>query len=104
MADASICRLHADRPAIGTCERCGSFGCGECLQLVQTQRLCPDCRARMGADLPPLAGRAGLAKLGLWSTGAAGLLLSFLELAVPTEPSAEAENSPLLALFGLVAL
>lgn len=106
MTTASLCRLHPDRPALGTCERCGSFGCADCLVLTGQQRLCPDCRARATTELPPLVPRADLARLGLFATGAVGLLLSLLELAVggQLETGNPDEPSLLVVLFGLVGL
>jgi Domain of unknown function (DUF4328) len=101
MADASLCRLHPDRPAIGACDRCGSFGCADCFELVGAQRLCPECRARSTSGLPPLAPRASLARAGLLGTGVAGFVLSGFEVAVGEDTS---PDSPLVALFGLAGL
>lgn len=98
---SSLCKFHPDRPAIGPCDRCGTFGCADCLPLSGTQRLCPDCRARIGSDLPPLGGRASLAKMGLLGTGAAGLLLSGFEVAMGDNPP---DDHPLMLLFGLAGL
>lgn len=45
------CRLHPERPAAGTCHRCGSFGCSVCLTQKGAVWLCADCVAR-GSALP----------------------------------------------------
>jgi hypothetical protein len=44
------CAAHPDRPAAGTCQRCGAFACGEDLREVAGKVLCGSCAARPDAD------------------------------------------------------
>lgn len=40
------CAIHPDVPAAQTCERCGAFACGNCLEVTDTepqQTLCANC-------------------------------------------------------------
>ncbi|MBX7115295.1 MAG: hypothetical protein K1X64_13280 [Myxococcaceae bacterium] len=53
------CALHADVDALGTCDRCGRFACGVCLQPRTTERFCPECAERMELRLAA-SGRAQL--------------------------------------------
>jgi hypothetical protein len=80
--------------AVGTCNRCGTFGCSQCLTstadgdkpafLQQPGWMCADCLARGLTDLPSLEGRARLAKGGLGFMAIAHVALAGLGL-VPGE-------------------
>ena len=98
MATAT-CPKHANAPVLGTCSRCGAFGCTSCLEssgigLWQ----CADCRMRSVSDLPSLGARARLAVMGLYATGALDLFSSGLDAAVPSEEGVGAIFSGLLAI------
>lgn len=43
------CAVHADRPAVQACDRCGTFSCAECLAAVGSQQQCVKCRTRGAA-------------------------------------------------------
>lgn len=59
----SVCAVHADRPSVGTCPRCGRFVCAECAALQP----CAECRARLAAKARPPA---------RWLTGTVDALLA----------------------------
>jgi hypothetical protein len=40
------CAAHPDEPAGGTCARCGTFFCGQCVQWISGQAWCAPCAAR----------------------------------------------------------
>lgn len=98
----SLCAIHPDVAAAGTCSRCGAFGCETCLSFVASEHLCTNCRARQVSDLPSLDGRANLATAALGVTLASNVVF-FVGEAL-TRGSAEGEVSVALMLFGLVAL
>jgi hypothetical protein len=39
----ALCAVHSDVKAIGTCSRCGSFGCGSCLTQQGSGWMCTKC-------------------------------------------------------------
>lgn len=42
-----VCATHGDRPALGACERCGTFVCGECARATPRHALlCAPCAER----------------------------------------------------------
>lgn len=43
----ALCAVHPDLKAIGACSRCGTFGCGQCLQQSGADWLCEACRGRV---------------------------------------------------------
>ncbi len=45
----SLCAVHPDRASIGTCPRCGRFGCAQCL----ARPPCPECRAILHQKVQP---------------------------------------------------
>ncbi len=52
LAGGARCAEHAERDAVGTCERCGAYLCSECSE-AGTRTLCHACRERLGtADFP----------------------------------------------------
>ncbi|MER2566207.1 MAG: DUF4328 domain-containing protein [Myxococcaceae bacterium] len=89
----SQCAVHPEREASGVCERCGAFGCGECLVLVGLQRLCAACRARGAVGLPSLSARARLAMPFVWATSGLGLIVSLLSFGLPPEGAEGAEQT-----------
>ena len=99
MTPATVCAVHAPRPAVGACARCGTFGCEQCLPPQSVERVCAACLQRQVAHLPPLESRALLARIALWAAGAAGLMLAGAsELPL-------SDSGPLVALLvGLVGL
>jgi hypothetical protein len=100
----SLCATHPDRAATGVCERCGVFGCGECLALVGELRLCAACRAREAVGLPSLTGRARLAMPFVWATAGLGLVVSLLSFGVPAEGSADAGDLPHVLALGCAGI
>lgn len=93
---ASFCAVHTDRAASGVCERCGAFGCADCLGLVGVVRLCAACRARENAGLPDLLGRARWATPFLWITAGLGVVVSLGSFLIDPQ-SLESEGEPNLA-------
>ena len=67
-SDVMRCGVHADVPAVDTCSRCGSFVCGDCLELIGEEPFCQACyhrkdvtgRASTRATLALLFGATGL--------------------------------------------
>jgi hypothetical protein len=112
MTPGSMCAKHPSLAAVGTCSRCGTFGCTECLTstadgnppaFLQKQGwMCADCLARGLTDLPSLEGRAQLAKGGLIAMGITNVVLAGLG-AVPGEAAQLATGlAGLLYLVGFV--
>ncbi|MDP3234563.1 MAG: DUF4328 domain-containing protein [Myxococcales bacterium] len=100
----SLCANHPDRPATGVCERCGSFGCAECLSLVGVLRLCGACRAREASALPSLSTRARLAMPFVWGTSALGLGVSLLSFGLAADDASATPRVIALGCFGLLYL
>lgn len=83
------CAVHPDRPAVETCERCGAFACGECVQITDThpqQTLCAPCHSRyFGANASSRSVTAlvlALISINMcWPLGVAGWILGEQELA-----------------------
>lgn len=76
MTLGAMCAVHPDQEAVGTCERCGLFGCVGCLGVTSGERLCPSCVRRRVAELPALESRASVARSGLFMMGAVHLGLA----------------------------
>lgn len=55
------CALHPETKALGTCVRCGTFGCAQCMTLQRDGMWCARCLEK-GAELP----WEQRATLGLW--------------------------------------
>lgn len=100
----SQCAVHPEREATGVCERCGVFGCGECLVLVGVLRLCSACRARSAVGLPSLSGRAKLAMPFVWATSVLGLVVSLLSFGISPEGSEQPEDLPQVLALGCSGL
>lgn len=83
----SVCAVHADRPSVGTCPRCGRFVCAECAALQP----CAECRARLAAKArPPARWLTRAIEVLLWAYAAftvamipLGAEVSFAEMANP---------------------
>lgn len=99
MTPGSVCAAHPAVPSSGACDRCGTFGCERCLQLIGVDRLCAACLQRQAGSLPPLAARALAARVALYACGALGLALGLLSLG-----NGEETASLGLMLASLVAL
>lgn len=85
-ASSALCARHPQTPAVDTCQRCGSFVCGACLELREGKGYCPDCYSR--AQSGPASTRAiaalvlGIVGLNCgFLPGIVGLVLSVRELA-----------------------
>src|SRR5689334_17673965 len=70
---AARCAAHGEAPAVGVCQRCGTFLCVACLQPADSEVLCGACLARRGKA--PVASAQAWASLYL---GLAGLTCGFL--------------------------
>lgn len=51
-APAARCAVHFDLPAVGTCSRCGRFGCAQCLERPR-RAICPECQRRLRLEENP---------------------------------------------------
>lgn len=78
MTQETMCTVHPDQAAVGTCERCGLFGCVGCLGVTSGERLCPSCERRRLAELPSLGRPAAVARSGLYMMAALHLCLAVL--------------------------
>ncbi|MCP3163458.1 hypothetical protein [Myxococcus qinghaiensis] len=78
---AALCARHAEVSAVATCTRCGSFLCGECLELFGESAFCEPCVSLRRKDGP--VSRAAWGALGL---GVLGLLVLPCTLAMPLPP------------------
>ncbi len=43
LSEQVSCARHPDVAAIGTCERCGDFRCGDCTRVIQGRYYCGPC-------------------------------------------------------------
>jgi hypothetical protein len=100
MSQDALCALHTDRPAVGTCVRCGRFVCAAC---AGEDRACPECSARDLLSLPDGSGRAMLAAGLLWAN-VAGDSLAILASGLGLALSAGSANTALDILDGLIGL
>lgn len=86
LATTMQCARHPAVPAVDVCQRCGTFTCGDCLELSIDAVLCTDCHRRQGASR--FASRRAIASLilGLLGLpcglvpGVIGLVLAYHEL------------------------
>lgn len=46
----TVCPRHPGVPAVGTCERCGTFVCAQDMVLLANKRFCTDCSKRPDVD------------------------------------------------------
>jgi hypothetical protein len=69
------CAVHPDRPAAGTCERCGAFSCAEDYAAVAGRWLCATCAARPDSDYLEAFRRKYWGKRDVWGwlVGLSGL-------------------------------
>jgi hypothetical protein len=99
-APQATCPKHPGVPARGACERCGTFGCNDCLTLTTDNKLtCQACLSRGLVDLPSLSGRASLARMALFVTGGLDVAVGVSGLVVTGE-----EESLLAVLAGFLAI
>lgn len=80
------CSRHVEAPAVDVCQRCGTFVCGDCLELREGEPFCPDCfmRAKTGGASGRAIAALVLGIIGLncaFLPGVVGLVLSQQELA-----------------------
>lgn len=85
-ASSARCARHPEAPAVDTCQRCGAFVCGDCLELREGRGYCPDCfiRSQSGPASKRAIAAIVLGIVGLncgFLPGVIGLLLSYRELA-----------------------
>lgn len=73
LATTVQCARHPAAPAVDVCQRCGTFTCGDCLELSSDAVLCSDCYRRQGASR--VASTKAIASLIL---GLLGLLCGFV--------------------------
>lgn len=57
-ATSARCAQHSETPAVVACARCGTFLCGECVELRRDESYCRDCARRLDA---PASAKAKLA-------------------------------------------
>jgi hypothetical protein len=81
LASGARCASHIEAAAVDLCQRCGSFICGECVNIRLEDAFCPACAALM--DRPPsrrakIAFALALAAPCFVLTGFAGLSLAML--------------------------
>lgn len=69
--NGSICALHPAAAAVGTCDHCGNFGCGECLGRLDGRVICRTCvtqgRVEGGATPWDKRGELGMF-VAMWRT------------------------------------
>ncbi len=94
-AQGARCALHAQTGAVDICQRCGSFVCGECLELQGSDVFCTSCFARAGGGGKASSRAVAALVLGILGIqcglipGIVGLVLATQELA-----AIEAGQSP----------
>jgi hypothetical protein len=98
------CAYHPERTALGLCDRCGSFYCGECFKERAGRRICSACLALPGVDHIAETRRRFWGKRDnfVWYFGLVGGLgaLSGLVVAVAAAQwSGIAANALMLGLF-----
>lgn len=90
---AALCAVHVESSAVATCSRCGSFLCGECLELVGESAFCAPCVSLRRSEGP--ASRAAWGALGL---GVMGLVAMPCTLSMPLPPLVAGVGSLVLGL------
>lgn len=83
---AARCPRHPEAYAVETCLRCGTFVCGDCLELKPSGAYCEDCarlisRENKSSRLAVAAVILGVAGLACAPIGAVGFLLGGIDLA-----------------------
>lgn len=48
-ATSARCAQHSETPAVVACARCGTFLCGDCVELRAEESYCQDCARRLDA-------------------------------------------------------
>jgi hypothetical protein len=71
------CPFHPGKTASSSCERCGTFHCGACLNL---DNLCAACVERAVAELPKLQTRSLVARLTMAGLGVSYVLMALSRL------------------------
>ncbi|MFY2556138.1 B-box zinc finger protein [Corallococcus terminator] len=90
---AALCARHADASAVATCTRCGSFLCGECLEVVGESAFCAPC-----VSLRRSEGPVSRAAWGALALGVMGLLTLPCSLALPLPPLVAGVGSVVLGM------
>ncbi len=94
-AGDAFCPAHPGVKATGACSRCGTFGCGACLQPRGADWLCPACFAR--GTVLPWDERASLGLWVAWWRTAVQMLSSPSQALASAEPDAPLGSSMLFA-------
>lgn len=93
--------MHPDRAEAQPCERCGTFGCGECLRFVGAQKQCPACRARL--SVLEWDQRSELGMFRAWWLTTKRIVMSPLQTFDSISPDASLVDSMLYALLSTMA-
>jgi len=77
MSVQAACAIHAERPAVAACNRCGTFSCDECLSRTPVGSLpvCSACVERMSVSQLPWDYRADLGWAKAWFKSLGPILL-----------------------------
>lgn len=100
-AGDAMCAVHPAVRASGACSRCGTFGCGPCLEQRGDAWLCPKCRDRT-AKLP-WDEREELGLWRAWWRTSTMLIASPVQTLRNAEPDAPVGSSVLFALLSTLA-
>lgn len=95
------CALHPEVKASGACSRCGTFGCGPCLEQRGEAWLCPSCRER--STKLPWDEREQLGLWRAWWRTSTTLISSPAATLRTVEPDAPLGSSVLFALLSTLA-
>ncbi|MCC6332991.1 MAG: YIP1 family protein [Myxococcales bacterium] len=95
------CRKHSETPAVGTCSRCGSFGCGVCLSQRGAAWWCDDCVERAGTL--PWDERAALGTWRAWWRTCVLLISSPVQTLEAARPEGGLGGSVLFSVLATIA-
>lgn len=102
------CAQHPGQAATGTCDRCGSYFCGQCYREIGGKRFCSACLQRSGVDyLADFKKRVWGKRDGyVWWLGLVGSLasLGFLVSGLLAMAGRQSGGSVYLAVLGAVGL
>ncbi len=100
-AGDAFCAAHPEVRATGSCSRCGTFGCGACLEQRGADWLCPRCRARV--SVLPWDERESLGLWRAWWRTSVQLLSSPTQTLGGAAPDAPLGSSMLYAALSTAA-